>query len=221
MNIESFPDVLAIFVTVGGLRVVFTAMRADRPGLRWFRSIILETADTVLIALVVILILVRPYVLSAFYIPSQSMEPTLYRNDRILVNQFVFRLNPPERQDIIVFRAPPQALHGGPSQDFIKRVVGVPGDVIEVRRYDGVYVNGARLDEPYVKSPPVRNFGPVIVPEKKLFVMGDNRSNSEDSSAWTDPDGKPNPWVPLENVHGRALVIFWPFAPTMRIQVLR
>ncbi len=210
MSIESFWDVAAIFITVGGLRLVFTAMRADDATVKWLRSIMIETSDTVLIALVIILAVVRPYVLSAFYIPSQSMEPTLRKDDRILVNQFVYRLNPPQRRDIIVFVAPPAALNGGPQQDFIKRVIATPGDTVEVRRGIGVYINGEKINEPGILGPPPRDFGPAVVPPRMLFVMGDNRRNSEDSTAWTDEFGRHAPWVPYENVLGRALVTFWP-----------
>jgi len=220
MSIESFWDVAAIFITVGGLRLVFTAMRADGPSVKWLRAIVIETSDTVLIALVIILAVVRPFVLSAFYIPSQSMEPTLQKNDRILVNQFVYRLNPPQHGDIVVFDAPPAALNGGPPQDFIKRVIATPGDTVEVRRGVGVFINGTMINEPYLRFPPVRDFGPAVVPPRMLFVMGDNRPNSEDSTAWRDDFGRPAPWVPFDNVLGRALVTFWPIHP-MRARVLR
>ncbi|HEY1331672.1 MAG TPA: signal peptidase I [Actinomycetota bacterium] len=168
-------------------------------------------------------LLIKSFLLQAFYIPSASMEPTLMIGDRVLVNKVVYHFHPPRRGDIIVFEDP----HGvtvhrnpvsafvhwiteglgasqSPDMDFIKRVIGEPGDRIQVR--DGaVFVNGTRLaPEPYVS--PIRdhsNWGPRIVPAGELFVMGDNRTNSNDSRGTLG-------FIPIDKVVGRAFVIIWP-----------
>ena len=145
---------------------------------------------------------VRPFILEAFWIPSKSMVPTLEVGDRVFVNKFIYHFHPPERHDIIVFRNAEGSAEGG-QEDLIKRVVGVPGDEISVQ--DGtLFVNGERQEEPYVneQSPDTSSFGPMVVPEGKVFVMGDNRADSLDSR-YIGP-------VPLENIEGEAFMIFWP-----------
>src|SRR5919199_31216 len=159
---------------------------------------LLEFLIIVIVAFALVFGFVRPFVLEAFYIPSESMVPTLEIGDRVFVNKFIYRFHEPERSDIVVFRS----AEGG-EEDLIKRVVGVPGDQVEVR--DGVlFVNGQRQEEPYVNPefPDDSSYGPATVPQGKVFVMGDNRSNSRDSRFFGP--------VPLDNVEGEAFVIFWP-----------
>lgn len=126
--------------------------------LRNHRAGLLELADSVLIALLLVFCILRPFVIQAFYIPSGSMENTLLVNDRILVNKFLYFFQEPRHGDIVVFRAPPQADPG--RKDFIKRIVGLPGDRICVHS-GKVYRNGQPVDEPYIKEPPSYNW-PVI-----------------------------------------------------------
>ncbi len=206
------------------------------------RTFMAELLDSGLIAFALVFLLIRPFVVQSFYIPSGSMEPTLmgpprpeyalspadhqsaisYRTsggDHILVNKFVYRLNPPERGDIIVFDAPPQALQGRPRSDFVKRLIGLPGDTIRVKREVGVFVNGELLQEPgSIPTPnydwPVDEFGiptgrSYRVPEGSYFVLGDNRNTSYDSHAWTLGD-KPEPALETRRVLGKAMVIYWP-----------
>ena len=181
----------------------------------------LELLDSGLIAFVLVFLLIRPFVVQAFFIPSESMEPTLLKQDRILVNKFVYRLNEPERGDIVVFEAPEYASYGNGKKDFVKRLIGLPGDSICVKRQDGVYINGRRLDEPAgIPRPdydwPVNEFGvpvddPYIVPEGCYFVLGDNRNTSNDSHKWSDPrTGQPRPELDANLLVGKAMVIFWP-----------
>src|ERR671916_2051010 len=154
------------------------------------------------VAFVLVFGFVRPFVLEAFRIPSESMVPTLEVGDRVFVNKFIYRFHPPERHDIIVFESDEGSTEGG-QEDLIKRVVGLPGDEISVQ--DGtLFVNGERQEEPYVNEQPpdTSSFGPTVVPEGKVFVMGDNRANSRDSR-YIGP-------VPLENIEGEAFMIFWP-----------
>ena len=170
----------------------------------------------VVISLVVALV-VRAFLIQAFYIPSESMFPTLKTNDRVLVNKLAYRFSDVERGDIIVFHAPPGAATNG-VKDLIKRVVGLPGETIEGR--DGiVYINGRPLDEPYLRTE-VRSttFGPKTVPESGpcdtanpengdgpcYFMMGDNRQGSRDSTKFGPiGDGA---------IVGRAFVKIWPLS---------
>ncbi|UCH36738.1 MAG: signal peptidase I [Armatimonadota bacterium] len=162
----------------------------------------LELSDSLLIAFALVFLLIKPFVVAAFYIPSGSMRPTLMERDRVLVNKFIYRLTEPRRQDVIVFRAPPQA--SMEQKDFIKRLIGLPGDHLEIRSYDGVYINGRKLDEPYIGplQAPDYDYGPVEVPSGQYFVMGDNRRDSNDSHRWG--------FLNRANLLGKAMIIFWP-----------
>lgn len=131
-----------------------------------------------------------------FRIPSESMEPALYPSDRVFAFKTVYFFSLPKRGEVIVFHYPPD-----PKQYYVKRVIGLPGDTVEVR--DGyAIVNGTKLEEPYVRFPGGPNWGPTKVPDNSLFVMGDNRANSGDSRFWG--------FVPRKNVVGRAVARFWP-----------
>ncbi len=159
---------------------------------------LLEFLVILLVAFALVFGVVRPFILEAFYIPSESMNPTLEIGDRVFVNKFVYRFSEPERGDIIVFRS----AEGG-NEDLIKRVVGLPGDNVEVR--DGVlFVNGEHREEPYLNRqfPDSGFYGPTTVPPNHLFMMGDNRANSRDSRFFGP--------IPYENIEGEAFVSFWP-----------
>ncbi len=161
-----------------------------------FRELLL----TILIAFVLVFGFVRPFVVEAFRIPSESMIPTLKVGDRILANKFVYRFWEPERGDIIVF----DSVEGGDDETLIKRVVGVAGDEIQVQG-GTLYVNGEPQDEPYLNKEPRpsrTSYGPTKVWPGHIFVMGDNRDNSGDSRIFGP--------VPLENVRGEAFLRFWP-----------
>lgn len=125
-----------------------------------------------------------------------SMEPTLQPGEFIMVNKYAYRSDNYQRGDIIIFHAPPN-----PKVDYIKRLIGLPGDQILVIN-GKVSVNGTLLDEPYISAPPTYS-GSWTVPEKSIFVLGDNRNSSEDSHEWG--------FVPYDSIVGRALVIYWPF----------
>ncbi|WP_028574118.1 signal peptidase I [Desulfonatronovibrio hydrogenovorans] len=178
---------------------------------RW-QTMLKEYAEALIIALVLALF-IRTFVVQAFKIPSGSMLQTLQIGDHLLVNKFkygiqmpfmdryIFQFDGPELQDIIVFEFPED-----PSKDFIKRVVGTPGDVIEVR--DKVfYRNGEPVHEEYIQHTDERvadrrdNFGPYTVPENSYFVLGDNRDESYDSRFWGV--------VEREKILGKAWIIYW------------
>lgn len=180
------------------------------------RSNLREYAEAIIIAILLALI-IRAFIVQAFKIPSGSMKPTLLIGDHILVNKFIYGIkipfwnkelihfSDPKRQDIIVFRYPVD-----PSKDFIKRVIGLPGDTVCIRD-KVVFVNEQRLQEPYAvfndskimpaALSPRDNLGPIIVPPNSLFVMGDNRDESYDSRFWK--------FVDVKELKGKAFIIYW------------
>lgn len=139
---------------------------------------------TLAIALILAL-LIRGFVAESRYIPSVSMEPTLTPGDRIVVEKLSYRLRQPEAGDIVVFHTPLplQAVGYAPEQAFIKRVIGLGGQTVAVQNGQ-VYVDGQPLSENYIAEAPQYELAPVRVPEGHLFVMGDNRNNSNDSHIW-------------------------------------
>ena len=157
----------------------------------------------VIVGALVVALVVKTFLIQAFYIPSESMVPTLGVGDRVLVNKLSYRTGDVDRGDIIVFARP-----GGPGADgiadLIKRVVGLPGETVEGR--DGhVYVDGRRLDEPYLRDEVSTSpFAPYTIPEDHVWVMGDNRGASDDSRRFKA--------VPLDDVVGRAFVVIWPIS---------
>lgn len=191
-------------------------------GWRFLRELGILTISALVIAVVI-----KTFLIQAFYIPSGSMIPTLVTDDRILVNRLAYRFGDFERGDIIVFADPTPApqdrgflgsvvhwLGEGvgvvrpADDDFIKRVIALPGETWEIR--SGVaYVNGTRIEEPWVNAadPDTRSFGPETVPDGMLFVMGDNRSHSGDSR-FPPPSGLG--YIPIDKVIGQAFVIIWP-----------
>ncbi len=154
--------------------------------------------------------LIRTYIAEPRYIPSDSMLPTLEQGDRLVVEKVSYRLRPPLYGDIVVFQPPGELLEQGYQKDqaFIKRVIGTPGDRVSV--IDGkVYLNEKPLKENYILEPPRYNLFPVEVPPGELFVMGDNRNNSNDSHIWG--------FLPQDNIIGHAIFRFFPFNRLGRI----
>ena len=193
----------------------------DRPRTRRFVG---STPFLVLVALGVA-ILVKTFLVQAFYIPSESMVPTLEVGDRVFVNKLAYDVGEIGRGDVIVFEnpnpgeIPDRGIVGGvlhwlgegigfaqpENEDFIKRVIALPGETIEIRD-NVVYIDGEPLDEPYLTLEARRHNGDLqarTVPEDSLFVMGDNRGNSADSRYGLG-------FVPVERVVGRAFVVIWP-----------
>jgi signal peptidase I len=192
----------------------------DRRPKQGFLGCLGEVPGLILMAFVLALI-IRTFLFQAFFIPSPSMEPTLQQGDRVLVNKIPYYFHDPRRGDIIVFENPnPEAVpdrgvvsgffhwlfqglgfQQPENEDFIKRVIGLPGDVVEGKK-GGVYINGERLDEPYLTQK-TQPFAAKTVPEGKLFVMGDNRGNSLDSRFSLG-------FVPIDKVIGKAFIKIWP-----------
>ena len=159
---------------------------------------VVEYLVILLVSFALVFGFVRPFVMEAFWIPSGSMIPTLQINDRVLVNKFIYRFTEPERGDIVVFESVESS-----DEDLIKRVVGLPGDEIAVRG-GKLFVNGEPQKEPYTnqKLPDTTSFAQTTVPEGHVFVMGDNRGNSQDSRVFGP--------LPRENIEGEAFLRFWP-----------
>ena len=201
-----------------------TEVHSGEPEPHKHRSFLRELPVLIVVAFAVAL-LIKSFLLQAFYIPSASMEPTLVEGDRVLVEKVSYRFDGPERGDVIVFEkdlvipgAAPEddslwggildsfrGLFGFPTgteQDFIKRVMAVGGDTIEGR--DGkVYVNDEPVDEPYLmEGQQTSPFGPSEIPEGKIFVMGDNRNNSDDSRNFGPIDA--------DAIVGHAFLLIWP-----------
>ena len=175
-----------------------------------------ENIEAIVVA-VILALFIRTFVVQAFKIPSGSMKDTLLIGDHILVNKFIYGvkapfikktmipIKDPQREDIIVFEFPED-----PSKDFIKRVVGIPGDKIEIRNKK-LFVNGIPVNSSHgiykdpkiyaARTQPRDNLGPITVPEGKLFVMGDNRDFSYDSRFWG--------FVDMIAVKGKAFIIYW------------
>jgi signal peptidase I len=144
---------------------------------------------------------IRSFVAEARYIPSGSMLPTLQINDRLIIDKITYNFRNPDRGDIVVF-SPTDALKAQNFKDaFIKRVIGLPGDKVEVKG-ERVYVNDQPIRENYIEEKPNYSFGPVTVPANQYLVLGDNRNNSYDSHYWG--------YVPRDKIIGRAVVRFWP-----------
>ncbi|MDP9394588.1 MAG: signal peptidase I [Actinomycetota bacterium] len=168
-----------------------------------------EVPVVVVLALVLSAVL-KTFVLQVFYIPSGSMEPTLHGckgcpgNDRVLVSKLDYRFGEPERGDIVVFDGRGSFTdEDGQEKDYVKRVIGEPGDVVACCDADGrVTVNSRALDEPYLFEDNSRAFGPVTVGPGRLWVMGDHRSASSDS--------RDHGAVPVDAVVGRAVATVWP-----------
>lgn len=163
-------------------------------------DLIKDVIQVVVFALILTFVL-RSYVVEARGIPTGSMIPTLQIGDKLLVDKIYYKSTELHRSDIVVFAPPPEAQVGNNKTDFIKRVIGLPGDKIQVTT-GIVFINDKPLTEPYINQKPNYNYGPVTVPEGYLFVMGDNRNNSFDSHSWG--------FLPVQNIKGRAFLRYWP-----------
>ncbi|WP_027417724.1 signal peptidase I [Aneurinibacillus terranovensis] len=155
----------------------------------------------VLVLALILSVTIRHYVGEAVVVPSASMVPTININDRLAVDKWI---NPDQLKDgdIVVFYPP---LKGKENERFIKRLIGVGGDVIQIKNH-ALYRNGKKVDEPYIKEPMNYQYGPVTVPKGKFFFLGDNRNESYDSHMW------PTPFVDKDKICGKAVFKFYPFS---------
>lgn len=165
--------------------------------------VVKELLETVIIALI-LAFFVRSFVVESFVVDGRSMEPTLINHERLFVNKFIYRFQSPSRGDVVVFRYPRD-----PSRDFIKRIIGLPGETIEIRS-GVVFIQGIALEESYITNLPPGSMTERIVPEGHVFVLGDNRSNSEDSRFFG--------YLPQVNIKGKAFMVYW---PTENLRMIR
>lgn len=193
---------ILVFAIIRGALFLFSGIRIPEK----HKKTINENLDSFIIAGITALILIH-FVVRTFYIPSESMLPTLRVKDYILVNRFIYRFHPPQRGDIVVFHPPQTANSDG--KDFIKRIVAVGGDTLEVKN-EKLYINDQPQKEPYIYGPPYYDLSRRKIDQEKLFVMGDNRNNSDDSHVWGQ--------LPVKNIIGKAFFIFW---PPRRIGILK
>jgi len=168
-----------------------------------------ENVQVIAIALFLALF-IRAFVAEPRYIPSHSMLPTLEVGDRLVVEKISYHFHPPARGEIVVFDPPQQLQIQGYAKDqaFIKRVIGTPGETVQIQN-GKVYLNSIPLKEDYIAEPPKYQMEAVRVPEDQLFVMGDNRNNSNDSHVWG--------FLPKQNIIGHACYRFWPLSRIGRI----
>jgi signal peptidase I len=156
-----------------------------------------EIIETVVLAFV-LAFLIRTFVFESFQVQGTSMLPTLKNNERVLVNKLIYDFETPKTGQIVVFKSPVNK-----SQDWIKRVIGVPGDVISVRN-NVVYIDGKRYHEPFLKYRQSMNVAPIKVPPGDLWVEGDNRPKSFDSRYFG--------FLPMKNLKGQAFLVWWPLS---------
>ena len=143
---------------------------------------------------------IRTFIVELYVVDGPSMRPTLESEERLVVNKFIYRFRPPEKGEVLVFQYPRD-----PSRDFIKRVIATPGDTIEIRE-GRVLVNDQLLTEDYILEKTRSEYPKSTVPEGRIFVMGDNRNNSEDSR-FADVG-----FVPYDLIKGKAMIVFWPIS---------
>ncbi len=200
------------------------AQASAKGPMRWIRHpVVREYAEAIFYAFLIAMV-VRTFVVQAFKIPTGSMEPTLHGakwgGDKILVNKFIYRFSDPQRGDIIVFTT--KGIVGlDQGKDYIKRLVGLPGDEVEIKDHH-IYIHQKRLEKPdifaqhqyfntdFEEGPFGRSGQPIKVPPGEYFVLGDNSANSRDSRYWG--------FVVRKNIKGKAMVIYW---PPSRVRVLQ
>ena len=153
-----------------------------------------ELVETVLIALLMF-VLVQSMVQNR-WVDGRSMEPTLHHDERLIIDRFSYL----RWDDTPLAGLLPTPV--GATTDYIKRIVAFPGETIEIKRNDGVYIDGVRLNEPYIKEQPDYNYGPYTVPSQRVFVLGDNRNDSSDSHLWGP--------LKMSDIVGKAWISYWP-----------
>lgn len=179
-----------------------------------FLIFIYETLQTIAIA--IILYIGINFLTARIRVDGPSMEPSFIHNNYVMVFRLAYTLGDIDRGDVIVFPAPGNpayceelyknlfkwVIEGNGCQDYIKRVIGLPGDTVEIRG-GNVFVNGVMINEPYINMPPSRDHSKMVVPQGMVYVMGDNRNNSSDSRQWGP--------APIDDIIGKAVFKYWPF----------
>lgn len=186
-----------LVLVVGILRLIFPHLNLKLSD-NWKRELF-ETMDAIVFAGVTALFLIT-YIAQIYYIPSESMVPTLKKVDCLLVSKLVYRLRDPKRGEVIIFR-PPETAHAR-GKEFVKRLIGLPGDNIAIKDHQVIINNIPLKKEDYLKETMFFDMDQVKIPQDHYFVMGDNRNNSDDSRYWG--------FLPRQNIDGKALFVFFP-----------
>ncbi|NPV71212.1 MAG: signal peptidase I [Firmicutes bacterium] len=168
-----------------------------------YKRLFREALEVILTAMV-LAYFVQAFVVQSWIVDGPSMEPTVHDAERVFLSKFAYRIGTPQRGDVVVFHLPKRG-----DKDFIKRVIGLPGETLEIR-LGRVYINQQPIDEPYVRKDVLSDHPKVVIPAGQVFVMGDNRPNSHDSRAFGP--------VPINLLRGKALVVYWPLGD---IRVIR
>lgn len=169
---------------------------AEKETDRWAeaKSFLREIVETIVLTLIIYGLLSLGF--RNFRVIGDSMEPNFHNGQYLVVNKLGYRLHPPERGDVIIFRPPPN-----PEKEYIKRVVALPGEEVKIEKGQ-VFINGRPLQETYIAHPDQRSWGPALLGENEYFVLGDNRNNSSDSRSWG--------MLPRKNIVGMAWLSYWP-----------
>jgi signal peptidase I len=162
------------------------------------RRELLEWGKALVVA-VVLALAIRTFLLQPYRVEGTSMVPTLHDGERLFLNRIVYRLHPPKRGDVVVIPLPDEGI------SIVKRIIGLPGDAVEIKN-GSVWIDGTQLVEPYLAGPTLGNFGPVQVPEGRVFVLGDNRQASRDSRYSSVG------FIEYARVKGKALLVYWPIS---------
>jgi signal peptidase I len=160
------------------------------------KAFLLETLETLVLAAVLFVVINTLTV--RIRVDGSSMIPSLVHNNYVVVNRLAYQFGEIERGDVVVFKFPQN-----PEEDYIKRVIALPGETIEIAN-GMVYINGQPLQEPYIQAPMLQDYPPVTVPQEMVYVMGDNRNDSSDSRRWGP--------LAVDEIIGKAIFVYWPFS---------
>ncbi len=162
----------------------------------------------VVVPAIILFLVIKTFFFESRFVPSPSMVPTIQVHDRFLLNKTAYWFKTPERYQIVIFKPPARA---GAKEDFVKRIIGLPGETIKVHK-GVVYINDKPLSESYITPDraPIGEYNALIIPDDHVFVMGDNRNNSQDSRYWGS--------LPIENIKGEA---WWRFWPVNRVGIIK
>ncbi len=170
------------------------------------KKFLLFVKDVVVIVVLAFLlaVVIKSFVIDNRNIPTSSMYPTVPAESRILVNKFTYSINDIAFGDVVVFEPTEETkVEAGIDDDMLKRIIGLPGDTVQIKD-STLYINDEPIAESYISETMQYEYGPITVPEGCVFMLGDNRNLSFDSHAWS------NPFVPVENIKGKAILIYWP-----------
>lgn len=184
-----------------GLHDYLAGTKVDRVDEAKSGRLMMLTVGLIFLNVVAVFLVIRPFFLQAYYSTSNAMSPTVQINNQMIVNKLIYRFREPQRGDVVTFKAPPEATYGREDVIYFKRLIGLPGDTVEVKN-GSLYLNGMRMSEPYALGAIVYDMDIVKLQKGQVFVLGDNRNNSNDSHVWGPLDRR--------RVTGRVMLANWP-----------